>query len=141
GIGMKKSLLALAIFGAFAGTASAQSSVTIYGIVDTGIAHIDNGGDSVNAMRSGNNNSSRIGFKGAEDLGNGLKTTFVLENGINTDDGTGNAGFSRISYIGLEGGFGKVRLGKQNTPIKEALSKIDPFGTGGMVNAITFLGG
>lgn len=138
---MKKSLLALAVLGAFAGAASAQSSVTIYGIVDTGIAHIDNGGDSINAMRSGNNNSSRIGFKGAEDLGNGLKATFVLENGINTDDGTGDPGFSRVTYVGLEGGFGKVRLGKQNTPIKEALSKIDPFGTGGMVNAITYLGG
>lgn len=141
---MKKSLLALALFGAFAGAASAQSSVTIYGIVDTGYAHIDNGGDSVNSLRSGNNNSSRIGFKGAEDLGNGLKATFVLENGINTDDGTSataGAAFSRLSYVGLEGGFGAVRLGKQNTPIKEALSKIDPFGTGGMVNAITYLGG
>ena len=141
---MKKSLLALAIFGAFTGVASAQSSVTIYGIVDTGIAHIDNGGDSVNAMRSGSNNSSRIGFKGAEDLGNGLKATFVLENGFNSDDGsaaTASAAFSRISYLGLEGNFGKVRLGRQNTPIKEALSKIDPFGTGGMVNAITYLGG
>jgi predicted porin len=139
---MKKSLLALAIFGAFAGAASAQSSVTIYGIVDTGFAHIDNGGDSINGLRSGNNNSSRIGFKGAEDLGNGLKATFVLENGINTDDGTGSAGFSRLSYVGLESNsFGSVRLGKQNTPIKTALSQIDPFGTGGMVNAITYLGG
>src|SRR4051812_28117453 len=101
---MKKSLLALAVLGAFAGAASAQSSVTIYGIVDTSIAHIDNGNDSVNALRSGNNNSSRIGFKGAEDLGNGLKATFVLENGINTDDGssadtTGLSSFSRISYV------------------------------------------
>ncbi|HWU98868.1 MAG TPA: porin [Oxalicibacterium sp.] len=138
---MKKSLLALAIFGAFAGTASAQSSVTIYGIVDTGIAHIDNGGDSVNQVRSGNNNSSRIGFKGVEDLGTGLKAEFVLEQGINTDDGTGDPGFNRLSFVGLNGGFGKVRLGKQNTPIKEALSKIDPFGTGGLVNAITYLGG
>lgn len=138
---MKKSLLALVVLGAFASAASAQSSVTVYGIVDTGIAHIDNGGESINAMRSGNNNSSRIGFKGAEDLGNGLKATFVLENGINTDDGTGDPGFSRVTYVGIEGSFGKVRLGKQNTPIKEALSKIDPFGTGGMVNAITYLGG
>ena len=140
---MKKSLLALAVFGAFAGAASAQSSVTVYGIVDTGIAHIDNGGDNtVNAMRSGSNNSSRIGFKGVEDLGNGLKAEFVLEQGINTDDGsTSSAGFNRLSYIGLNGDFGKVRLGRQNTPIKEALSKIDPFGTAGMVNAITYLGG
>jgi predicted porin len=141
---MKKSLLALAILGAFAGAASAQSSVTIYGIVDTGIARIDNGGDSVTQLKSGNNNSSRIGFKGAEDLGNGLKATFVLENGINSDDGTAadaTAAFSRISYVGLEGGFGAVRLGKQNTQIKTALSQIDPFETGGLVNAINFFTG
>lgn len=140
---MKKSLLALAVLGAFAGVASAQSSVTIYGIVDTGIAHIDNGGDSVNALRSGNNNSSRIGFKGAEDLGNGLKATFVLENGINTDDGTSassDSAFSRLSYVGLEGSFGAVRLGRQNTQIKTAIVQIDPFETGGVVNAIGLFG-
>jgi predicted porin len=142
---MKKSLLALAVLGAFAGVASAQSSVTIYGIVDTGIAHIDNGGDTVNALRTGNNNSSRIGFKGVEDLGNGLKATFVLENGIESDTGAqstdASAAFSRLSYVGLEGGFGAVRLGKQNTQIKTALSQIDPFETGGIVNAINLFGG
>jgi predicted porin len=140
---MKKSLLALAILGAFAGAASAQSSVTIYGIVDTGIARIDNGGDSVTQLKSGNNNSSRIGFKGVEDLGNGLKASFVLENGINTDDGTAadaSSAFSRLAYVGLEGGFGAVRLGRQNSQIKTALSQIDPFETGGMVNAINFFG-
>lgn len=138
---MKKSLLALAILGAFAGAASAQSSVTIYGIVDTGIARIDNGGQSVTQLRSGGNNSSRIGFKGAEDLGNGLKATFVLENGINSDDGTSAdaaSAFSRLAYVGLEGGFGAVRLGRQNSQIKTALSQIDPFETGGLVNAISF---
>jgi len=141
---MKKSLLALAILSAFAGAASAQSSVTIYGVVDTSIAHVDNGGDTKTSMASGNNAASRIGFKGAEDLGNGLKATFVLENGLNSDDGSAaddSAAFSRLSYVGLEGSFGKVRLGKQNTPIKEALAQIDPFGTGGMVNAIKYLGG
>lgn len=141
---MKKSLLALAILGTFTAAASAQSSVTIYGIVDAGIAHIDNGSTSVNAMRSGLNNASRIGFKGVEDLGNGLKASFVLENGINSDDGTSAdaaAAFSRLSYVGLEGGFGAVRLGKQNTQIKTALSQIDPFETAGVVSAITFFGG
>ena len=141
---MKKSLLALAVLGTFAGAASAQSSVTIYGIVDTGVAHIDNGGDTLNALKSGSNSSSRIGFKGVEDLGSGLKATFVLENGINSDDGTAaddTAAFSRLSYVGLQGGFGSVLLGKQNTQIKTALSQIDPFGTGGMANAITYFGG
>lgn len=141
---MKKSLLALAVLGAFAGAASAQSSVTVYGIVDAGIASVDNGGDRATLQNSGNNNSSRIGFKGVEDLGNGLKGTFVLENGFNSDDGssaTANAAFSRLSYVGLEGGFGAVRLGRQNTQIKTALSQIDPFETGGIANAITYLGG
>ena len=140
---MKKTLLALAILGAFAGAASAQSSVTVYGIVDTGVAHIDNGGPSMNAMRSGINNASRLGFKGTEDLGNGLKATFVLEQGINTDDGTeatAATAFSRLSYVGIEGNFGAIRLGKQNTQIKTALSQIDPFQTAGAVNAITYFG-
>ncbi|HWV63997.1 MAG TPA: porin, partial [Oxalicibacterium sp.] len=76
-----------------------------------------------------------------EDLGNGLKAEFVLENGISTDDGTGNSGFSRLSFVGLNGGFGKVRLGKQENQIKEMLGKIDTFGAAGMANAHDFIGG
>lgn len=141
---MKKSLLALAVLGAFAGAASAQSSVTIYGIVDTGFTSIDNGGDRTNGIESGNNSASRIGFKGIEDLGNGLKAEFLLEQGINTDDGTAagdNAGFNRLSYIGLNGGFGKVRLGRQETQLKEALTKTDTFGAAGIANAHDFFVG
>lgn len=143
---MKKSLLALAVLGAFAGAASAQSSVTIYGVVDTGIARIDQGDNATgsvnhNGLESGLNAASRIGFKGIEDLGNGLKAEFVLENGINTDDGTGNSGFSRLAFIGLNGGFGKVRLGKQENQIKEMLGKIDTFGAAGIANAHDFIGG
>lgn len=147
---MKKSLLALAVLGAFAGAASAQSSVTIYGIVDTGIARIDQGdnaaGQSINhnGLESGLNSASRIGFKGIEDLGNGLKAEFVLENGINTDDGTsasGGSAFSRLAFVGLNGGFGKVRLGKQENQIKEMLTQIDTFGAAGIANAHDFIGG
>lgn len=138
---MKKSLLALAVLGAFAGAAYAQSSVTIYGVVDTSISRIDQGNESVTGMDSGNNAASRIGFKGVEDLGNGLKAEFVLENGINSDDGTGGAGFSRLAFVGLDGGFGKVRLGKQEIQTKEMLSQVDPFGAAGMVNAVDFING
>ena len=163
---MKKSLLALAVLGAFAGAASAQSSVTIYGIADAGVGRVDNGAaaGSTNGLFSGGNNASRIGFKGVEDLGNGLKATFVLENGFNVDDGsqasasnggpsattgsptpagaaTGAGTFSRLSYIGLEGNFGAVRLGRQNSQVKTALAQIDPFETGGLVNGITYFGG
>jgi predicted porin len=138
---MKKSLLALAVLGAFAGAASAQSSVTIYGIVDTSIQTLDQGSDRTNSVSSGNNAASRIGFKGTEDLGNGLKAEFVLENGINTDDGSGGAGFSRLAFVGLNGAFGKVRLGRQEIQTKEMLTQIDPFGASGMVNAVDFING
>jgi predicted porin len=156
---MKKSLLALAVLGAFAGAASAQSSVTIYGIVDAGVARIDNGGQSVNRLDSGNNAASRIGFKGVEDLGNGLKGTFVLENGFDVGDGSqsnnnnsgstptasnpaaGSAAFSRLAYVGLEGGFGAVRLGRQNSQLKTAFVSIDPFETSGLASGITYFTG
>ncbi|GGI55382.1 porin [Oxalicibacterium solurbis] len=144
---MKKSLLALAVLGAFAGAASAQSSVTIYGVVDTGFANIDQGDDAAgqsinrNGLESGMNSASRIGFKGIEDLGNGLKAEFVLENGISTDSGDGGAGFSRLAFVGLNGGFGKVRLGRQENQMKEMLGKIDTFGAAGIANAHDFIGG
>ncbi len=138
---MKKSFLALAVLGAFASVASAQSSVTIYGLVDTGISSIDNGSGRKVGLDSGNNGASRIGFKGVEDLGNGMKAEFVLENGINTDDGTGGAGFSRLSYVGLGGNLGTVRMGKQNTQVKEMLGHIDPFGAAGIVNSVDYING
>lgn len=143
---MKKSILALAVLGAFAGAASAQSSVTIYGIVDASVSSIDNGADKTTALDSGNNAVSRIGFKGVEDLGNGLKASFVLENGFDVSDGSqngdGTGAFSRLAYVGLGGAFGTVRLGRQNSQIKEALTVIDPFSSSGAVNAVDFyLGG
>lgn len=86
---MKKSLLALAVLGAFAGAAQAQSSVTIYGIVDTGIAYsskvgyTDANGNAATGSKFGINSGviqgSRIGFKGVEDLGGGLSAVFNLD--------------------------------------------------------------
>ncbi|ASU37339.1 porin [Herbaspirillum sp. meg3] len=129
---MKKSLLALAVLGAFAGAAQAQSSVTIYGIVDTGVtytskaatpsstsANINTG--SKFAVNSGTIQGSRIGFKGVEDLGGGLNAVFQLETGFTNDNGglqgsdsvTGSNLFRRKSVVGLAGGFGSVLLGRQ----------------------------
>ena len=141
---MKKSLLALAVLGAFAGAASAQSSVTVYGIVDASISSIDSGAERTLGMDSGNNSASRIGFKGVEDLGNGLKGEFVLENGFDVSTGESandNAGkaFSRLAYVGLNGGFGTVRMGRQNSPMKTALDVIDPFKNAGMAGAIDYM--
>ena len=81
---MKKSLLALAALGTFAGVAHAQSSVTLYGIVDAGFVFNNNaGGNQLYNLNSGNLQGSRWGLRGTEDLGGGLKAIFVLENGFN----------------------------------------------------------
>jgi len=128
---MKKSLLALAVLGAFTGIASAQTSVTMYGVVDAGITRQDNGVTVVNRLDSGNQSGSRLGFKGTEDLGGGLSGQFVLEQGFNVDTGsvssaTANA-FNRQAYLGLTGPFGQLRLGRQKTVMYDALDAIDPF--------------
>ena len=85
---MKKSLLALAVLGAFAGVASAQSSVTLFGIVDVNAKYVKNDGSSRRVSLSTDGiNSSRLGFRGVEDLGGGLKASFVLESGFDSSDG------------------------------------------------------
>ena len=134
---MKKSLLALAILGAASGIASAQTSVTIYGLIDAGYLH-DSGGKaagSVSSINSGLQNGSRIGFKGTEDLGNGLSAVFLLENGYKVDDGSIDstpAGllFGRQAYVGLKGDFGIVKLGRQSNVLFNALAAYDPFNNG-----------
>ena len=87
---MKKSLVALAVLAA-SGAAMAQSSVTLFGIVDAGYA-VGNGSISdKTSLRNSGYNSSRLGFRGVEDLGGGMKAGFHLEAGVNNDDGTGSA--------------------------------------------------
>jgi predicted porin len=141
---MKKSLLALAVLGAFAGAAQAQSSVTIYGIVDTGVVYTSkavNTGNNTTGSKFGLNSGiiqgSRIGFKGVEDLGGGLKAVFNLETGFNNDNGALNgqdAGstnlFRRKSVVGLAGGFGTVLLGRQTdfADTISAMTSVNDFG-------------
>ena len=127
-----KSLLAAAVLSALTGAAFAQTNVTIYGVVDAGISYENNGGPagSVTRMDSGILNGSRLGFKGSEDLGGGLSAIFTLENGFSTD--TGNMGqgalFGRQAWVGLSGGFGTVKLGRQSTVIYSNSGTFDPFG-------------
>ena len=118
---MKKSLIALAVLAA-SGASFAQSTVSVYGIVDASLAYItnDNGTTSTSTtnMLSGAVSGSRWGLKGSEDLGGGLKANFKLEQGFNVDSGSaGVAGqaFSRYSYVGFSGGFGEIKLGKTGT--------------------------
>lgn len=117
---MKKSLVALAVLGTFAGVASAQSSVSIYGIVDVWAGsekiNVAPGTSANTVLQSGGLSTSRLGFKGSEDLGGGLSAIFGLEAGLNIDNGQSNAGgamqFNRQSYLGLAGGFGEIIAGK-----------------------------
>lgn len=133
---MKKSLIALAAVAA-SGAAMAQSSVTLYGVVDTSVGYVK-GAESVSGLLNSGNATSRLGFRGVEDLGNGLKAEFVLEGQINPDDGTGasttgNAfDFKRQSTVGLAGEFGQVRLGRALTASYNAVSRYDVFGTVGL---------
>jgi predicted porin len=114
---MKKSLLALAALGTFAGAAHAQSSVTLYGIVDAGFAYANNiGGNKLYETSAGNLQGDRWGLRGTEDLGGGLKALFVLENGFNAFTGKlgqGGDEFGRQAYVGLSSQYGTVTLGRQ----------------------------
>jgi predicted porin len=132
---MKKSLLALSILAAFAGVAHAQSAVTVYGIVDMAYQNENRGAGSrtVNALDSGIQSGSRLGFKGTEDLGGNLKANFQLEMGVNADTGASSQGgvtFGRQAWVGLSGDFGSVNMGRQYTPIFVAVDTIDPWSTG-----------
>ncbi len=129
---MKKSMLVLAVLAAFAGVAHAQSSVTLYGVLDMAIQNENTGApaSSKTTLDSGQQSGSRLGFKGTEDLGNGLKANFLLEMGVLADTGASQAGltFGRQSYVGLSGDFGAINLGRQYAPIFNAAAAVDPFG-------------
>jgi predicted porin len=149
-IHMKKSIVALAVLGAFSGAALAQSSVTLYGILDvnymwqelpttvgTGTAaRVQQ--ESVSAINGGHQFGNRWGLRGSEDIGGGLKAIFTLESGFNIDSGTSGQGgrlFGRQAWAGLSGGWGDVVGGRiatfsSGTGSWDMFSRVDPFGTG-----------
>jgi len=118
---MKKTLLALAALASFAGAASAQSSVTLYGVIDENVGK-DLG---TNAKRISQGASSRLGFRGVEDLGGGMQAFFQIEHRFRPWNGTINGGnavngsvvtfWQARSYVGLRGGWGDVRIGREST--------------------------
>ncbi|PXW24469.1 porin [Paraburkholderia caballeronis] len=127
---MKKSLLALAAMSAFAGVAHAQSSVTLYGIIDQGINYTNNAkGASLINMTSGVLQGSRWGLRGAEDLGGGLKAIFVLENGFDLSSGKlgqGGLMFGRQAYVGLSSTrYGSVLLGRQYDSVVDYVGPLE----------------
>ncbi|MFL9926826.1 porin [Herbaspirillum lusitanum] len=108
---------------------AAQTNVTIYGIVDAGlevINHAASTGSNLARISSGNLSGSRIGFRGTEELGGGLQAVFVLENGFSVDNGSAlqsNRLFGRQSYVGLQGSWGSLLVGRQNSLMLEWMSK------------------
>ena len=148
---MKRKIIALSVLAA-CGTACAQSSVTMFGIVDAAYAHGSGSTSNRSQLVSGANNSSRLGFRGTEDLGGGLSASFWLEAQFNTDNGTGVATntnnqtsgsaaapvgtqgltFNRRSTLSLAGPWGEVRLGRDYTGHYRNRVDTDPFGVVGV---------
>jgi len=127
---MKKSLLALAALGAFAGAAHAQSSVTLYGIIDEGFnINTNSGGKHLYNLSSGVLQGSRFGLRGTEDLGGGLKAIFVLENGFDVNSGAlgqGGLMFGRQAYVGLSSAqYGTVTLGRQYDSVVDYVGPLE----------------
>jgi predicted porin len=129
---MKKSLVALAAL-AVVSAASAQSSVTLWGVVDASIANAKQNGVSKTYMSSSGLSSSQLGFRGTEDLGGGMSASFWLESQLVNDTGAGGTGgalsFNRRSTIDVAGGFGAIRMGRDYTPSFWNHTVFDPFGT------------
>jgi len=144
---MKKTLIAAGILGAFAATAHAQSSVTLYGTLDAGLIYTNNqAGHSNWQQGSGSVSDTYFGLRGSEDLGGGLKAFFTLESGINVDDGSYGQGafWGRQAFVGLGTPYGKVSLGRQYGSVYTLTNEFSQFsnvGTGASTAVIGGFGG
>ncbi len=137
---MKKTLLAAALLAGFAGVAQAETSVTLYGIIDTGLGYnrISGASDAVNGSRfgmiNGVQNGSRWGLRGSEDLGDGLRAVFQLESGFDSGNGKSAQGgrlFGRQATVGLASdSWGQLDFGRQTNIASKYFGSIDPFGAG-----------
>lgn len=127
---MKIIMTSAAVLAALAGPlAQAQSSVTVYGVLDASLTRADNGVTSMTRVDSGAGWASRLGFRGSEDLGGGLKANFVLEQGFDGSTGVlqqGGAGFGRSAWVGLSGASWELRAGRQLSPVALSLLAVDP---------------
>ena len=131
---MKKNLLMLALAAALPGAALAQATVNVYGSIDAGLRYQTNvnaAGDSLLSIGTGNYYSNRLGFRGVEQLGNGLNAHFQLESGFKSStgelDNTNNVLFNRTAAVGLGGAWGSVDAGRQYTIGFKTEKFLDPF--------------
>lgn len=127
---MQKKIIAVAVAALASTAAFAQTNVTVYGVVDVQQAFVKTSGaadDGATQRSVGrlDSHGSYIGFKGVEDLGNGLKAVFVYESGFNTDTNVGGLSGGRDSYIGLAGGFGTIAAGNLTHPLRAFGAKVE----------------
>jgi len=132
--GFKRVLGPAVLLACASGAAAAQSSLTVFGLLDVGLVRESGGAaGAMTRVSSGVSNGSRLGFKGTEALGGGWSALFMLESGLQLDSGaTGQGGvlFGRQSYLGLRGPLGGVTVGRQYTPHFDTLVLADPFSSG-----------
>lgn len=127
----KKTFIAAAAASVLSAGAHAQTNVSIYGVMDSGVEYASHAGAAGSAVRlvSGGTNTSRLGFRGTEDLGGGLKALFRLESGIAIDTGALDGDlFGRHAYVGLKGGFGTVVAGRSSSTTFDFMLPFDPQG-------------
>lgn len=147
---LKKTLLACATLSAIAapGLALAQSSVTLFGVLDLAYENVKTQAGRISGVSPSGNSASRIGFRGTEDLGSGLSAGFWLEGAINPASGIGSSGtttnnqrsdiaaggltFNRRSTVSLTGAFGELRIGRDTTPSWQNYLNADPFAAAGV---------
>lgn len=124
---MKKSLIALAVAGVVSAPAfAATSNVDVYGVMNAAVSYVDDQPAGINDIQI-STFGSRLGFKGAEDLGGGLKAIWQIESSVNFDEQTGTLA-GRNSFVGLSGGFGTFLLGNHDSPLKSVGRAVDLFG-------------
>ncbi|MER2539740.1 MAG: porin [Azonexus sp.] len=155
---MQKKIIALAIAGLASTAAFAQSNVTIYGSVDMGYSYryqsMTKGIDSQSSINGGQAQGNRLGFKGVEDLGNGLKAVFLVEQGLGVDASSNDSlhqvtglqtnrsiNYTRQAYAGLAGNFGTLVGGRLYTPHFSFVSAVEPFGAGTVGQYANVFGG
>ncbi|MBV8618054.1 MAG: porin [Curvibacter sp.] len=146
-ISKKQTLIGLAVLSA-CGASMAQSSATLFGVVDLAYESVKTNAGSISGLSPSGNSASRLGFRGVEDLGGGLAASFWLEAALNPSSGIGSSGttstnqtnnyaaggltFNRRSTVSLLGSFGEVRLGRDTTPSWQNYLNADPFGAAGV---------
>ena len=141
---MKQAIFAVALLALSAGSI-AQSTVTMFGTVDQYVSYARSGPTSSLKIEDGGNQASRLGFTGSEDLGGGLRANFMMEAGIAVDTGAGTLpgpglGFTRQSFVGLSGNWGRVDVGRMYTPMFYSLFRADAFAFNAIYSPLNLIG-